>query len=79
MNSAGGMAVRRLQRLEQVRVPVREAAVRQVGDQAEAGRQGSLPGAASLQAEARNQDTERRSCGQVCVCITAEKDLRIGS
>ena len=64
-NSAGGVAVRRLQRLEQVRVPVREAAVRQVGDQAEAGRQGSVPSAASLQAEARNQDSERRSCGQV--------------
>ena len=65
MNSVGGVAFRRLQRLEQVRVPVREAAVRQVGDQAEAGREGRVQSAASLQVEACYQDSEWGSRRQV--------------
>ena len=63
--SSGGLALRRLQRLEQIRVPAREVAVRQVGDQAEAEPEGRMQGAASVQAEAGNQDSERRSCRQV--------------
>ena len=63
--SVGGVAFRRLQWLEQIRVPVREAAVRQVGDQAEAGREERVQGASSLQAEACNQDSEWGSRGQV--------------
>ena len=56
--SSGGLALRRLQRLEQIRVPVREVTVRQVGDQAEAEQGGRVQGAASVQAEAGNQDSE---------------------